>query len=273
MRFGRRKGGLDERIAETSTSGSQIWRKEASVRNMSKFWTLSGINSPFDPSTGDHTDYVWESIKASVTKEPDRRYASRLGTQERYDNVHKVGGIGSKRKLDREASDFAEGILGHRAIAPGQLRGKEVRVVLVAPKTGSKPPISKGLQLEIFWSPNDQVPNQRLIGPDSLGYWRKIVRGTGQVWPIKNRTGTGIGRGHDFNGFLKYPPIVKRRRRRPKGSQPGRYEWKETGESAPSPIAMINEWIEDARVDYVIVAHSQGTNIAVHLLRRGFKKP
>lgn len=237
---------------------------------MSEFWSLSGINSPFDPENGNYTDYVWIAIKSKIEKHPDRHYVSELGTSDHYDSEHRVGGIGSEPKLDREAIRFADGSLSIPEIQPGMFRGKTVRVLMIAPKTTSRPPKRNGLEINVYWSPNDQVPNQRLIHPDSLGYWRKYVRGKGKVWPVENRSGSGIGRGHDFNGFLVHPKIVKRRRVKRRGSNPGRYEWRKTGEIAPDPLAMLKYWISDPAVDYVMIAHSQGTNIAMSLLRRGF---
>jgi hypothetical protein len=88
---------------------------------------------------------------------------------------------------------------------------------------------------------------------------------------VKNRQGSGIGRGHDFNGFLKRPPILKRKRKRRSGSQPGRYVWRDTGKRAPSAIAILDAWVSDPAVDLVLLAHSQGTNIAAHILRRGYR--
>jgi len=237
---------------------------------MSEFWSLSGINSPFDPASGNYNDYVWAAIKSKIGKQPDRHYASELGTLDHYDSEHKVGGIRSKRKLNREAKQFAEGSLSNPEIRPRMFRGKRVCVLMVAPKTTLRPPRHNGLRIDVYWSPNDQVPNQRLIHPDSLGYWRKYVRGEGVVWPIENRSGRGIGKGHDFNGFLVHPKIVKRHHVRRRGSHPGRYEWRRTGKTAPDPVALLNHWISDPTIDYVMIAHSQGTNIAMHLLKRGF---
>jgi hypothetical protein len=242
---------------------------------MSELWTFSGINSPFNPSTGNYEDYTWERLKLQISATPDRRYASHLGTSNAYDREHNVVGLGSEKKLDREADEFVTSGGGYPEVSSGMFKGKTVRVLLVGPKTTTKPPRVSGLVVEVYWSPNDQVPNQRLIRPDTLKYWRKYARGGGQVWPVENKSGSGFGKGHDFNGFLKKPPIVTRGVIRKagggsKGLKGTRRVWKKTGQLAPSPAATLQAWIDDPNVDYVLIAHSQGCNIAMHLLKFGY---
>ncbi len=240
---------------------------------MTQFWTFSGINSPRDPSTGLYTDYVWDMVKDAMPGiTPDRRYASQLGTTDAYDRDHNVLRLKAEKRLDREAREFADSGGGWPILAPGSLRGKTVKVLLVAPKTTTEPPDDPSLTVEVYWSPRDQVPNQSIIRPDSLTYWRRFVRGDGQVWPVENRAGSGLGQGHDFSGFaVAHPKIVTRVLVPRPGSQVKRYLWRATGEIAPSPVATLQTWLGDAKNDLVILAHSQGTNITMHLLRRGFE--
>ncbi|MFK7954821.1 MAG: hypothetical protein AB8B96_01905 [Lysobacterales bacterium] len=240
---------------------------------MTQFWTFSGINSPRDPSTGLFTDYVWEMVKNTMAGfDPDRRYASQLGTTDAYDRDHNVLRLKAEERLDREAREYADNGGGWPIVASGALNGKTVKVLLVAPKTTTKPPEDSGLTVEVYWSPRDHVPNQSIIRPDSLTYWREFERGGGQVWPVENRTGSGLGQGHDFSGFaVAHPKLVTRVLVPRPGSHVKRYLWRETGETAPSPVARLKSWLSDSSNDLVILAHSQGTNIAMHLLRRGFE--
>ena len=238
---------------------------------MPHFWTFSGINS-WSETEQNYVDYVWEQIAGRLSRGPDRRYASRLGTGGHYDRAHNVLGQGAKAKLNSEAATFATRGGGHPVLPLGALRGKTVRVMLVAPKTTTDPPDRTGLHLDVYWSPRDQVPNQALISPDSLTYWRNYVRGDGDVWPVENRHGKGLGRGHDYSGFMVDAPRTMRRVRRRTG--PGgkrfRYVWITDGHTAPAPLATLAGWLADGSNDYVFLAHSQGTNIATHFLRRGY---
>ena len=239
---------------------------------MEQFWTFSGINSPQDASTGEYIDYTWEFLEDKLRGNPDRRYASRLGTSKRYDKAHNVFGLKAEKKLDREAKRFATQGGGFLVLDPGMFRGKTVKIMLIAPKTTTKPPKVDGLQVEVYWSPRDQVPNQSLIRPDSLTYWRKFARGGGTVWPVENRAGSGLGRGHDFTGFMVPKPMVVTRVRRPRpANRAGTYIWVQTGEIAPAPIATLQGWLDDGANDFVFLAHSQGANIAMCLLRRGYR--
>ncbi|MEM1088940.1 MAG: hypothetical protein AAGB27_15185 [Pseudomonadota bacterium] len=238
-----------------------------------EFWTLAGINSPLNPQTGEYVDYVWDFVQPHLQSfSPTRRYASRLGTTSAYPKARNVVTLDSEDLLDGEAKDIAEHGGGWPVVARGSLRGKTVRVMLVAPKTTTEPPQGAGLCVEVYWSPRDQVPNQSLIRPDSLTYWRRFERGGGQVWPVENDVGSGFGQGHDFSGFaVPQPKIVTRVLVPRPGSNIKRYLWRETGEIAPAPISTLATWLSDASNDLVILAHSQGTNIAMHLLRRGFE--
>jgi hypothetical protein len=237
---------------------------------MAEFWTFSGVNS-WSEAVGDDVDYVGEFVADKLHRLPDRRYSSRLGTTDHYDRAHNVVSLDSEKKLDQEAKSMARDGGGHPALKKGALKGRRVRVLLVAPKTTTKPPNPEGLFVEVIWSPNDQVPNQSLIRPDTLTYWREFVRGGGQVWPVENRLGQGLGKGHDYKGFMvDSPRIVKRKRTRKAGSKKYTYKWKTTGEMAPSPITTLRNWLNDPGNDYVLLAHSQGTNIAAHFLHRGY---
>ncbi len=231
-------------------------------------WTLSGINSWSD-TLGDVEDYVGAFlIRHMPGLAPTRRYASRLGTASRYPRERKVMGFGARKKLDAEARALANGEGDYPAIEPGMFHGKKVKVLLVAPKTNTPPPQAEGLCVEIYWSPFDSVPNQRLFG---MRRWNTYRRGSGRVWPVSNPKGRGISRGHGFEGFMKpgrrILRVVRRRRAGQKSSRP---VWISSGKTAPDALATLRAWVADRQNDYVLVAHSQGTNIAMHLLKQGY---
>ena len=231
-------------------------------------WTLSGINSWSD-TLEDYEDYVGAFLLEHVPGlVPERRYASRLGTGSIYPRERKVMGFGARKKLDAEARALANGEGDYPAIESGMFRGKTVKVMLVAPKTNTPPPKADGLCVELYWAPFDSVPNQRLF---SARRWEAYRRGSGRVWPVSNPQGRGLSRGHGFEGFMKPGRRILRlvRRRRP-GQQRSRTAWTPSRETAPDALATLRAWLADSHNDYVLVAHSQGTNIAMHLLKQGY---
>lgn len=237
---------------------------------MPELWTFSGVNS-WSEAQGDYVDYTWEAMKSHIRQKPKRRYASRLGSTKHYQGANNVANLRSESILDREAKAFVAGKIDHPAIKKGLFRGKRVCCMLTGPKTTTKPPHASGLYLEVYWSPMDHVPNQSIFRPDTLTGWKKYVRGGGQVWPIENREGIGIGKGHHLKGyFAKSPKMVKRVLKKVPGSKRRKWKWKPTGEQAPWAIQTIKHWLADSSIDIVIVAHSQGTNIATHVIRKGY---
>lgn len=231
-------------------------------------WTLSGINSWSD-ERGEYEDYVGVFLLAhKLGRRPARRYVSRLGTTSHYPRERKVMGFGARGKLDREARALAQGEGDPPAVEPGLFRGKTVKVLLVAPKTNTPPPRAAGLTVDIYWAPFDSIPNQRLF---SSRRWMAYKRGSGRVWPVSNPSGRGLSRGHNFEGFMRPDrKILRRVRRRRPGHKQIRYVWMPSGEMAPHALEVLRGWMDDPKNDYVLVAHSQGTNIAMQLLKRGY---
>ncbi len=237
-----------------------------------QFWTFSGINSPLNSAGTDHEDYTWGYLKEHIQNhQPDRQYASELGTSSLYDDEHNVISLRAEDMLDNEAADYAENGGDFEPIEVGEFKGKNLKVLLIAPKTTSKPPTANDLFIEIYWNPNDYVPNQSLISPDSLTYWRKFERGGGRVWPVENRLGSGLGYGHDFEGFVvDQPRMVKRVKIENPGSRIDRHRWIRTSKVARSPIDTLQEWLDDDTNDYVLLGHSQGANIIMYMVERGY---
>lgn len=239
---------------------------------MATFWTFSGINS-YSPSAGRFVDYVGEELRGKVTPSPRRRYASRLGTSAHYTGDTNVLSIRSGKILDDEAVAMVDGRVHYAAIPRGLFRHKQVRCLLVAPKTTTPPPETPALVIEIYWNPMDGVPNQSIFRPDSKRSWRKYLRGGGHFWAVRNSQGSGMGKGHAFPGFMVPNPKTMKRasKPRPGGGSRRMYYWKTASKRAPSAVDTLNTWLADPAVDYVFAAHSQGTNILTHLLRRGFQ--
>lgn len=231
-----------------------------------KFWTFSGINSPLDENIGEHVDYVWPRIAPDMAGfSPDKQFASQLGTSGLYPPERNVISLQSEEMLDDEARGLAQ-----QKITPGQFAGKKIKVMLVAPKTTSLSPQSASLLVEIYWNPNDYVPNQSIIRPDSLTFWRQFVRGGGKVWPVENRLGQGLGYGHDFEGFVvDSPTILRRVKIENPGSRINRYRWIATNQTAPSPVGTLKTWLQDSSNDFVLLGHSQGCNMIMYFLLRG----
>lgn len=237
-----------------------------------QFWTFSGINSPYDAVLDRYEDYTWPVLSAHIGIAPDRRYASRLGTGDHYDADHNVLSLRSEAMLDAEAEVFAHSGGGFPPIAPGSLIGQQVKVMLVAPKTTTRPPRADGLTLEVYWNPNDYVPNQSMIHPDSFTYWESFLRGGGVVWPVENRLGQGLGYGHDFDGFIVTEPwLLMEVWLSSVGSAIQRSRWIRSSQRAPSPIHTLSGWLGDPNNDLVLFGHSQGANLIMHLLQRGYQ--
>ncbi len=234
---------------------------------MPELWTLAGVNN----WTGNaYDDYVGRALRARLRRTPDRSYASRLGTSDHYTGRNNVLAVDSEQRLDEEGVRIArDGLAGVPGVGRGELRNQRIAVMLIAPKTTHETPrVDKAddLRVEVYWSPYDHVPNQGIFRPDSLGYWRQ--RGT--VWPIKASHALGDFFDNDYRTVKRV-----RRRRRGGSARGGRirhyYTWVKTNDVAPGVVATVRDWLATDSLDLVIVAHSQGTNIAMHLLERGLR--
>lgn len=231
---------------------------------MARLWTFSGINSPRD-GRGGYLDYVGEELLARMPDLTDieRRYASRLGTGRAYDATHNVLRGKAAAKLNREAREMAAGRIDPRLeVVPGAFAHLNLRLILIAPKTGTRPPDGFDGDLEIYWGAYDPIPNQGIFRPDSLTYWRKW---SNRVWPVR--------RGHALQGFLepglKVAKRVRQRRFAPAGPR-YRYIWIDTPQPVPFVLDTLRKWREEDDQTLILFGHSQGTNIAMHALKRGW---
>jgi hypothetical protein len=225
---------------------------------MAELWTFSGINS--SDGNGGFTDYVGEAfLKNQLPMPPGgiaRRFVSRLGTSKQYPGPANLLRVDSRARLNAEAAEMARS-----GVSAGALRGREILVVLIAPKTGTPLPPSFSGQVEIYWGSYDLVPSQGILRPDSLTYWR---RWSENVWPLRTR--------HGLSGFLHQNlKVAKRVRQRIPGASPPRhrYTWIDTATAAPSLKETLEPWLLRTDNPLIFVAHSQGTNIALHVLAQG----
>ncbi|HAI11680.1 MAG TPA: hypothetical protein DCM28_08240 [Phycisphaerales bacterium] len=234
---------------------------------MPEIWTLSGINNQAR-ANGPYVDYVGQSLLKGIPslkpRHIARRYASRLGCKSHYPDSCNVLCLTPDRLLNSEAQKIA---IGDHEVMPGikagEIKDRKVHVMLLAPKT-NKYPKTRPTTLEIYWGSYDAVPNQGIFSPDSLTFWRSW---SNKVYPISAT--------HGIDDYLvAKPKIVKRvKKRRPNHKPTGpryRYAWVSTGQTAPSVLQTLERWFNDLPSDdLVLVGHSQGTNIAMHLLARG----
>ena len=257
-------------MRKTSWIGANSMREY----EMAELWTFSGINS-YDITTGEFSDYVEGGLtERGVKQQPARSYVSKLGTGDFYSGDSNVAGLDSESKLDREAREFAEGALGVPEIEPGSFVGKKITVLLVAPKTTTDPPKVPNVDISIYWGPNDVVPNQGLLRPDTIKYWRKFTRGRAHIYVINTSKGGFFGKGHSFGDFMRNDPTTMKwgwKRKMVGGKSKRRRAWKASKRKAPTGPKLINKWLRNSGSDYVFVGHSQGTNILIHCLERGFR--
>lgn len=227
---------------------------------MAELWTFSGINSWVD-SEDDYVDYVAAAFGSEISQLPSRSYISRLGTAEHYDNDHNVFAFDAETKLDEEANKFAAGdIESGLSVSPSELSDSRVCALFVAPKTDTRPGPARTFECVVHWSPYDPIPNQGIFKRDSLTYWRKW----GAVYPVSAS--------HKLNDFLNEKPTIKFKRFNVGHGRAGtpRKKWVATKSIAPNPVNTIGAWLDDTQNDIVIVGHSQGVNIAMAVLARGF---
>lgn len=234
---------------------------------MPEIWTLSGINNQ-DDANCPFVDYVGNALVKGITSlehsDIARRYASRLGSELHYPKPRNVVCLMSEKLLNDEAQHIA---IGAHEVMPGiklgELNQRNVHVMLLAPKT-NKFLKTKPASLEIYWGAFDSVPKLGLFKPDSLAYWRGWTK---NVYPLNAK--------HKLCDYLAAEPqmvkrVKKRRPNRKPTSPRYRYAWVPTGKTAPNVLQTVESWLNNLPSDdLVIVGHSQGANIAMHLLARG----
>jgi RHS repeat-associated protein len=131
-----------------------------------QLWGISGINSLNKEGTG-LENYIDKAL-ASAGIELDRKANSELGTKGFYKKERNVANLCSKKMLDDEAERKAS------ELCPRKWCGKKVCVLMIAPKTATRPPSPSccNLDIRVWWSPNDPCPNQKLNGKlESKDHW------------------------------------------------------------------------------------------------------
>jgi len=225
-----------------------------------KLWTASGIGNYEYP---DFHDYVGDELgKAGIHSDHSER--SELGVGLHYLRGGWVGSPFSEEQLDAEAVRKAEDA---RYCSAKSLCNKKICVVMVAPKTHTPLPKNgccKNIRVVTFWNPYDPVPNQGVKRRwESQQFWEQY----GTAYPVNSRPGRGKN-GHAFEPYLRPNPLYNMTADSnpldvPKGYSP-------SGDNAPDPLNVIRDFKRTC--DITIVCHSQGCNIAMHLLKKGCNK-
>ena len=238
---------------------------------MAELWTFSGINSE---DGGTLVDTVGAQLADhGLEDSASRSYVSRLGTGSFYEGDLNVLRIDPEWILDGEASGFADGTIDPSlGVQPGELLGRRVCAIFVAPKSSTRP--AAAFECLLYWGAHDAVPRQKLdpTRAPSLTYWRnwatelRTIGGSASVYPVKAR--------HGFDSFLAGSrPIVKRKRKYGGARKRRQQRWINTKRNAPDPVDKLRDWLSDAAVEIVMVGHSQGANIALSVLNRGLVGP
>ena len=248
-------------------------KESRGVWRVAELWTFVGINSQKDGVLVDGVSAALASRRIARAHAPDRSYVSRLGTGRRYPRERNVLKPNPESMLDEEARRFAKGeIESGLGMPAGGLSAQDVRVMFLAPKSDTSP--AGAFDCAVYWSAHDKVPNQKIPRFPSLRFWRSWARelrdvgGSANVYPVKATHGVksvlGTGR----------RAIAKRERKGGaggKGSSTGTYQWVSTRVFAPDPIETVHNWLDTPDSDIVVVAHSQGANVALAVLNRGLR--
>jgi RHS repeat-associated protein len=241
---------------------------------LAQLWFFTGVNNwqggTNYTSIGTSVGSKWHYWNEPNFIAPPRELVSGVGAGLRYlwpfDEHPSVLIPWSEKVLDREAARMAA-----CRISQGALCCSRIRILMIAPKTNTRPPSNSccDTKIEVYANPYDYVPNQGAF--NALGdqrYWEE--------WGDVHMVDTG--RGHDFSAFVENAelPMVQWNRQylREAGNVDPIGRWQRryipTGRNAPSPIDnYLRPWMNDKKIDHIFVCHSQGCNIAMEILRRG----
>jgi RHS repeat-associated protein len=174
-----------------------------------------------------------------------------------FDNVIFPFLFFSESRLDLEASYSGN-------MKDGQFCCKDkptkIRVLMVAPKTDTKPNYSKkccDISFTVIWSPDDPVFNQ---GPwpfnwdlESQSYWEQW----GETYTSDNSgMPSGFGR-HAFDSFGGNPRITGKLT---SGYGKQRSSTRIHSGVVPNPSDLVRDWQGDQSLSNIYVCHSQGCN-------------
>ena len=241
---------------------------------LAQMWFFTGINNwqggKDYTSIGTSVGSKWHYWNEPNFIAPPYEFISDVGAGLRYlwpfDKHPSVLIPWSEKVLDREAAQMA----AYR-IDRGALCCSRIRILMIAPKTTTRPPNNSccDTKITVYANPYDYVPNQGLFSPvTDQWYWEE--------WGDAHIVDTG--KGHDFGGFVENAvlPIVQWNRQYLRGAgnvdSVGRWQRRyiPTGQNAPPPIDnYLRPWMSDPNIDHIFVCHSQGCNIAMEVLRRG----
>ena len=233
---------------------------------MPKLWTFSGINS-WNEDQELLVDYVRAALDSSGISPRDGNaasFVSKLGTRGHYTGSKRLSLFDSERKLDKEADEFA-----NDAVAEGELAGAHVCAMFIGPKTDTVPVAH--FECALYWTP-DGVPNQSGWEWPASKHWQEWAKRMPQGSPPPKTY--AVSASHGLGTFLSGPLTViewRRVRRGPQGKgRPGQqYRWAKTSEVAPAVMDTVRDWMDEESNDIVVVAHSQGVNVALAVLNRG----
>ncbi len=165
--------------------------------------TCSGINSKFD--------YVARILGG--LQQPINSVFSNLGTTGDYDRLHRISisttGLDSEGRLDAEAERIAS-LYARGALCNGDTRKAKIHLIMLAPKTDTKPlkPCQSccDITADVVWSVDDNVPNQGLLnGGMSAEYWSAW----GTVHTISTKGWAGGDDPAALEQFLDYAGLVE----------------------------------------------------------------
>ena len=224
-------------------------------RIVSETWTFSGINN-WCQDTG-FTDYVSQALGV----DSDHSFASICGTASDYnplsDNPNSgvwVKNVSAPQRLNIEAETIAQNYRQGQFCEDGERN--RIKLIMLAPKTNKRPSSTLDcccdVDITLFWSPADKVPNQFIGIKESQRFW---LDWTDDVYAIDNRKcAKALGKdSHSLEAFLCGSRLLD--------------------ENGPTdfiirPRSTIERAMKNSNYDDVWVCHSQGCNIAMHLLNR-----
>ena len=235
-----------------------------------RLWGISGINSLNGAGNG-LENYIGKKLESLGIK-LDKKVNSELGTENFYKKGKNVFNPRSKEMLDEEAERKAS------QLCPGKWCGKKICVLMIAPKTATRPPSSTccNLDIRVWWSPKDTVPNQGLNGElESKDYWSGWG-GKDHVYTVDtsaNQDTNYKGEREDSHSFEPYLhennefDVEEANPFNPGGGEAYRMLG---GKKAPNPLDVLKDM--QISCDETIICHSQGCNITMKMLQRACSK-
>ena len=247
---------------------------EGAAATKPQVWTYSGINS-YDKDKGQYVDYVESTLVAGgLITQSDKSTASHLRTDLPLADPNYVV-LGSKKKLDGEAEKLAMDAKVKLAqlITPKDGKVPKIQVLLVTPKTQvdtSKIKKSKKWDLRIttWWCPDDDVPNQQLGIKETDAVWAKVTHDLHIVQAANTKPGVDRPNHYFPNFFTDELKLMEPYQKTTAGNLTPQtktwYRLSAAGKTCPGVKGFLSKIPGDT--DYILVGHSQGTNILLFQL-------